>query len=126
MSNISDVHGKDFKIFSHNAKSKSTINNLANNIANKQFSMRLHDMNDFWNANHLSPDFVNNMVIMVRKINPKMYVEWIDPNKADINMFPILIENSPVEYFFVVDDIDSIDSVRAYFMYITPKEINTF
>lgn len=121
MTSISAVYGGDFQQSSLNAKNSSTIANLANNIANRQFNMRLHDTLDFWRGNRIPSEYVKALLIQTMKINTKLYMEHIDPNSADINMFPVLIENSPVEYFYIIDN----DTAKAYFIYITPKEINS-
>lgn len=122
MVEINEVYGGDYQRQSLESKINTLVNNMANNIANEQYRFRLQDTTDLWNANRMKQFVIDRLIGRISSTNKNLYIANINANTDEINMIPVLIANSPVEYFYIIDQEKS----RAYFLYITPEEVNTY
>jgi hypothetical protein len=123
MVEINEVYGLDYQMKSIDSRINSLIDNLGNNIANEQYRFRLHDTADLWNnGNKMSQGTVSKLINKVMSVNKRLYMCHINQNTNAINMIPVLIAGTPVEYFYIVDQ----DKARVYFIYITPNEVNAY
>jgi len=123
MADLSDVYGQNFQVEAQQSRIDYILNNLSNNIAHRQFKFRLHDTNELWDrSQNLSMQTINALITKVKHINKKMHIIHLDKNSNQINMLPELVIDTPVEYFLIIDA----DFGRAYFIYITPTEVNSY
>ncbi len=123
MADLSDVYGQNFQNEAQESRTNYILNNLANNISHRQFKFRLHDTNDLWDkSQNLNSELIGKLINKVKSLNKKMHLTHLDKNGNQINMLPELIIDTPVEYFLIIDG----DFCRAYFIYITPNEVNSF
>ena len=123
MADLSDVYGQTFQNDSSQSRIDYIINNLANNIAHRQFKFRVHDTNELWNkAQDLQSQHIDLLISKVNNINKKIVMQHLDKQSGKLNMLPELIVDTPVEYFLIIDS----DFGRAYFIYITPTEVNSY
>ncbi len=123
MADLSDVYGQNFQTEAQESRLNYILNNLCNNIAHRQFKFRLHDTNELWDrSQNLTPQSINTLVTKVKSLNKKMHMIHLDKNGPQVNMLPELVIDTPVEYFLIIDA----DYGRAYFIYITPTEVNSY
>ena len=122
MVEINEAYGRDFKESSIKGKMNMSIANIANNIANNEFKFRLSGTNDLWDASRMKPEVISQLTQRIADLNNKLYFRNINPSSKWINMIPVLIINSPVEYFIIIDQEKS----RAFFIYIRPEEVNCY
>jgi len=123
MADLSDVYGATYQDDAKTAKNNYTINTIANNMAHRQFGFKLPDALDLWDsAYNLPPRTIAAIIQKVRGINKQIVLFHIDKKSRDINMLPELIIETPVEYFWIIDG----EYHRAYFVYITPYEVNAY
>jgi methionyl-tRNA synthetase len=123
MADLSDVYGQNFQTESYELRLNYILNNLANNIAHRQFKFHLHDNNELWNkSQNLTPQAIKTLIAKVKGVNKRMHLIHINKNSNQINMLPELIIDTPVEYFLIIDE----EFGRAYFIYITPTEVNSY
>jgi hypothetical protein len=123
MADLSDVYGQNYEDESRQSRLDYIINNLANNISHRQFKFRLHDNNELWDSSqNLKKKVIDSLINKVKNINKKLHVNHIDKNSEKINMLPELIVDTPIEYFYIIDA----ELGRAYFIYITPTEVNSY
>lgn len=123
MSNLDEVYGDNFQNDAEKSQQNSLINNIANNIAHRQFNFRLFDYSKLWGSEKKLPEnFLKNLTAKIKNINDKMILHHIDKKSNAMNMFKELIIDTPVEYFQVID----IEYNKSYFIYITPYEVAAF
>lgn len=123
MADLSDVYGQNFQSESSQMRLDHMINNIANNIAHRQFKFKLHDNNDLWaQSQNLKPEVINKLINKVKNVNKKMTPIHINKHSNQINLLPELIIDTPVEYFMIIDS----EMNRAYYIYITPSEVNSY
>ena len=123
MANLSDVYGQNFQNEAQELRTGYLLNNIANNIGHRQFKFRLDDTNELWTqSQNIYDSHISLLIDKVRNINKKMNMIHLKKNTQQINMLPELIVDIPVEYFLIVDS----EYGRAYFIYITPSEVNSY
>ena len=123
MADLTDVYGQNFQAEAQQSRLDYIINNLANNISHRQFRFRLHDNNELWDGSkNLKKSAIETLIVKVQNINKKLHMMHLNKNSDQINMLPELIIDTPVEYFLIIDA----DFGRAYFIYITPTEVNSY
>src|SRR5690242_429756 len=123
MADLSDVYGQNYQVEATQGRIDYIINNLAKNLAHRQFKFHLHDNNELWDGmQNLKKQYIDLLIQKISTINKKLHFIHINKNSEQINMLPELIIDTPVEYFMVIDA----DMGRAYFIYITPTEVNSY
>ena len=123
MADLSDVYGQNYQTESRSSRLDFILNGIANNIAHRQFKFHLHDNNELWNnAQSLDKKEIDMLIKKVANINSKIHLFNLDKNSDQMNMLPFLIIDTPVEYFMIIDA----DFNRAYFIYLTPTEVNSY
>lgn len=123
MADLNDIYGENYQNDSKNSKNNYVINTVANNIAHRQFNFKLFDSSELWDlSNGLSPHVIDLIKQKISNINKQMYLFHIDKKSNSINMLPELVIDSPVEYFWIIDG----EYQRAYFIYITPREVTAY
>jgi hypothetical protein len=123
MAELNDVYGEHYQDEAKQSKNNYLLNTITNNIAHRQFSFRLFDSSDLWDqSDNLSTQVLDEINKKVQSINKQMVVCHIDKKSNQVNMLPELVVETPVEYFLVIDG----DLHRAYFIYITPSEVNAY
>jgi hypothetical protein len=120
MAELDAVYGTTYQDDWKKSKNDHVVNHVANNLAHRQFNFHLSDTTDLWNTEHqLPPEVVTSIANKVNGGNKKMHLFHIPKKSEQINMFPELVVDSPVEYFMLIDA----DFHRAYFIYLTPSEV---
>lgn len=123
MASLTDAYGSNYQTESKLSKSSYVINTIVNNIAHRQLSFRLFDTSDLWDSSpNLSPQVIEAMTLKVKNINKQIHLFHIDKTSKQLNMIPELVLDTPVEYFMILDA----EYHRAYFIYITPREVNSY
>lgn len=123
MADLNDIYGNNYQNESKNSKNNYVINTIANNIAHRQFNFKLFDSSDLWDiSNNLSSHTIDAITQKIKNINKQMYMYHIDKKSHNINMLPELVIDTPVEYFWIIDG----EYQRAYFIYMTPHEVNAY
>lgn len=123
MADLSDVYGSNYFVESQQSRVDYLLNNMANNIAHRQFKFGLNDTNELWNnSQSMNDQYINHLINKIKQINKKLYFMHLKKNTHQINMLPELIQDTPVEYFLIVDS----EYARAYLLYITPFEVNPY
>lgn len=95
---------------------------IVNNVAHRQFNVRLFDSFDLWESGRISPALIQTIIDKVKAANNQMHLIYLDKTSPQINMLPSLVVDSPVEYFWIIDA----ETRRSYFIYITPYEVNAY
>jgi hypothetical protein len=124
MAELNTVYGDNYQNESQQSKVNHVLNTIINNIAHRQFNFRLFDSIDLWDpTTHIIPrSSIETMIRKVKEINKQMQMIHLDKKSDQVNMLPELIVDSPVEYFMIVDG----EYRKAYFIYITPYEVNAY
>ena len=123
MADLSDAYGQNFQNESQQSRIEYVLSNMASNIAHRQFKFRLHESNELWDqAGNIKSTYISTLIQKIVNINKKFYAIHLNKNSQQINMLPELIIDTPVEYLLIVDA----DYGRAYFIYITPQEVNSY
>jgi hypothetical protein len=123
MAELNDVYGTNYQDESKNAKINHILSTITNNIAHRNFNFRVFDSSELWDmSQNMSQSTINVLINKVKNINKHMHLEYLDKKSDRINMLPELITDTPVEYFLVIDG----EVHRAYFIYITPREVNAY
>lgn len=123
MADLSDVYGQNYQTESKQSRVDYILNNLANNISHRQFKFHLHDNNELWQGSQdLTPQNIDALIKKIQNLNKKFHVKHLNKHSNDINMLPELLIDTPVEYFLIIDS----ELGRAYFIYITPTEVNSY
>ena len=123
MANISDAYGINYQQDSINSKNAGNVEMLANNIANGMYQFKLHDTSDLWNVNNkMKNNVISNLINKIQFVNNNLSVNHINQNTNKINMVPVLITGTPIEYFYIVDK----SKARVFMIYITPTEVNCY
>jgi hypothetical protein len=123
MAELDDVYGQNYQNESKQSKNNYVLNNITNNLAHRQFSFRLFDSNDLWEPTHnLSVQAIESIINKVKNINQQLYLYHLNKQSNTVNMLPELVIDTPVEYFMIIDA----EYHRAYFVYITPYEVNAY
>ena len=123
MADLSDAYGQNFQNESQQSRTEYILTNIATNLAHRQFKFRLHDSNDLWDqSGNIKANYISTLIQKIANINKKFNVTHLNKNSQQINMLPELIIDTPVEYLLIVDA----DFGRAYFIYITPQEVNSY
>jgi len=123
MADLNDVYGQTYQNESKAAKINYIINNMANNIAHRQFNFRISDTRDLWDPDYnMNKQVMRTLVDKVKGINKMLYLVHIDKQSDGIGMLPELVIDSPVEYFWIIDG----EMNRAYYIFITPYEVTAY
>ena len=122
MADLSDVYGTNYQQESTDSKVNHIVNLIANNVAHRQLNFRLFDSYDLWKDEHIPSQMIQTIINKVKVINKHIYLIHLDKTSESLNMLPSLIVDSPVEYFWIIDG----ENHRAYFIYITPYEVNAY
>jgi len=123
MAEISDVYGQSYQSDANQARLDHLINIMANNIAHRQLSFKLSDTFSLWGGSQdLSPVTLETLINKIQAMNSKLKIFHLKKGSSQINMLPELIVDTPVEYFMIIDA----EMNRAYFIYITPMEVNAY
>ena len=123
MAELNDVYGQNYQDESKSSKVNYVLNTITNNLAHRQFNFRLVDSADLWDVRHnLSTTSIESLIQKVKAMNKQMCLVHLDKTSNKINMLPELVVDSPVEYFMIIDG----EFHRAYFIYITPYEVNAY
>lgn len=123
MAELNDVYGQNYQTESQQSKNNYLLNIITNNIAHRQFHFTLSDASDLWGtSNELSPQNVDTIIHKVNNINKHIHMYYMDKTKECINMLPELIIDTQVIYFMIIDA----EYHKAYYIYITPREVNAF
>lgn len=123
MADLSDVYGQDFQNEARTARIDHLINVLANNIGHRQFKFKLHDNKELWSAEqNLKPEIIKLLITKIKSVNSKLHPIHINKRSPQLNLLPELIIDTPVEYFMIIDG----EMNRAYYIYITPTEVNSY
>jgi hypothetical protein len=123
MADLSDVYGNNYQTEATQSRLDYIINNLCNNIAHRQFKFRLNDTIELWaGAQNLQKSLIDSLIKKVNNVNKKITMVHLNKNSPQINMLPELVIDSPVEYFLIIDA----ELNRAYFIYMTPFEVNSY
>ena len=122
MADLNDVYGVHYRDDTIVSKTNHILNMIINNFAHRQFNFRLFDSYDLWEQQKLSKTSIKTIINKVHLFNKMLHVSYIDKQSSKINMLPELVINSPVEYFMIIDA----EFHRAYFIYITPYDVNAY
>lgn len=123
MADLSDVYGQNFQLEAQQSRVEYLLNNIANNIGHRQFKFRLNDTQELWNQlQNMNDPHITFLINKIKNINKKLYVIHLKKGTEQINMLPELIIDTPIEYFLIIDS----EYGRAYFIYITPSEVNSY
>lgn len=123
MADLSDVYGQNYENESSQMRLDHIISNLANNIAHRQFKFKLHDNKELWSESQsLKPIAISRLISKIKGVNSKIHPIHINKHSSQINLLPELIVDTPVEYFMIIDA----EMNRAYYIYITPTEVNSY
>jgi hypothetical protein len=123
MASLTDAYGDNYQSESKLSKGSYVINTIANNIAHRQLSFRLFDTADLWDSSpNLSPQVIDTLTHKIKNINKQIHLFHIDKTSKQLNMIPELVLDIPVEYFMILDA----EYHRSYFIYITPREVNSY
>ena len=123
MADLSDAYGQNFQNEAQQSRTEYIISNIANNLGHRQFKFRLHESNELWDSfGNIKFNYINTLIQKVTNVNKKFHITHLNKNSNDMNMLPELIIDTPVEYLMIVDA----DFGRAYFVYITPNEVNSY
>lgn len=121
MSDLSEIYGTDYKSKAYQSKILSIINSIGTNLSNEHYRFTLNDINELFQSESMPNNVIDALITKVMK-NQALIMRHINKHTNDINMIPILIVNVPIEYFYVIDK----NKARAYFIYITPTEVNAY
>ena len=121
MASINDVYGKNYETKAYESKIISIINNIGRNLGNEHYRFSLNDINEIFQGESMPTNVINALLNKVNK-SDSIIIRHINKLSNEINMIPIFILNSPVEYFYIIDK----KKKRAYFIYITPTEVNAY
>lgn len=123
MAELNDIYGSNYQQESLLSKNNYVINTIANNIAHRQLSFRLFDTSDLWDISHKLPlHVINSIQQKINIINKNIRLYNIDKKSVRIKMFPYLVIDTPVEYFWIID----LEYQKSYFMYMTPREVAVY
>lgn len=123
MTTLLDAYGGNYEEEIKQSKIGHVVTNICNNIGNRQFKFKLQDASELWDINEeMVGNVVNNIIMQVNKINKKLFMIHLKKNSEKINMLPELIVDSLVEYFVIID----VQYARAYLIYISPSEVNSY
>jgi len=123
MAELNDVYGNNYQDVSKQSKNNYILNIISNNIAHRQFNFHLTDTTEIWDqSNNLLPKIIDEIIKKVKTVNKHIHLTYIDKKSQAINMLPELIIDTPVEYFLIIDS----EFNRAYYIYITPSEVNAY
>lgn len=123
MADLSDVYGNNFHSESYKSRVQYILNNIAKNFCHRNFKFRMANSHEIWQEGKTLPkESIDYLIRKIKMGNPKMDIKHIDKNSDKINMLPLLIVDTPVEYFLIIDG----EYNRAYTTYITPGEAGAF
>lgn len=136
MADLTDVYGVDYRQRSKDDQISFALNQIANNLANHDFSFKLPDYNFriVWDGNRkMTEDKVQMLVEKIQNASipkgptgsnkPNMMVRHLDDsNPSDSRIIPYFIADRPVEYFEITDFGKS----RKFIIYVTPSEVGAF
>lgn len=123
MTELGEAYGDNYQQASQQSKINYLVSNIANNLAHRQFTFKLTDTIDLWYPTQsLKESIINQIISKVKSNNKYMSLVHLKKNTNSINMLPKLVIDTPVEYFMMIDG----EYHRAYYIYITPMEINSY
>jgi hypothetical protein len=124
MADLSDVYGNNFQSQSQKSKIDHIISIIVTNISHRQFKFRMYDSDDLWKGSgyDLEKNIIDSIITKTQNLNNHLTVVHLHKNTEQINMLPELIIDVPVEYFMIIDE----EYNKAYFIYLTPYEVNSY
>ena len=123
MSSLNEVFGDDYHQKAHQGRVDHVLNIIINNLANREFVYRLDGCDMLWSNDRLESDAVRQICERVNSLNPKLTVRHIDiRNPHQRKILPFFLENTPVEYFYIIDE----EMSRCYLIFVTPSQIGAY
>ena len=123
MSSLQEAYGDNYHQESHQSRIDHILNVIVNNIAHREFVYTLDQCDLLWNNDHLDSNIIQKICKKVNDINPQLKVNHIDINHYNQKkMLPYLLENTPVEYFYIIDE----EMLKCHIIFITPSQIGVY
>ncbi len=116
MTSLTKLYGINYKEQSLNDKVNTIIKNISDNIISKNLNINI-DTKSLWDKYNMKPNVINNIINTVKfKSNDDISIHYINKqNPKQLQMLPYLIDETPVEYFYILDKITG----NLYFIYIS-------
>ena len=123
MAEITEVYGQHYKDDVSQSRVDFLLNQMANNLSHRQFRFKLTETRELWNQNgNMYPSLLVDLAQKIVKLNRQMQIRHINKHNNQIRLLPYLITETSVEYLMVID----LEMRRAYLIYITPYEVNSY
>lgn len=125
MAELGDVYGANYQQDIKTSRINNQLNIISNNLANRQFTFKLTDSKDLWHNQSngdLDSVVISQLIQRTMGLNNQLRVFHLRKNTKDTNVLPVLLIDTPVEYFMIIDN----EMNRCYLIYMTPSQIGAF